>query len=58
MGTASEATRQALCMFEGMKENSLRCDELVYNTLMEGTEPLKMMIMRCVSRWLPAGLST
>lgn len=27
---------KALCMFQEMKEHSLRCDELVYNTLMEG----------------------
>ena len=27
---------QALCMFDDMKERRLRCDELVYNTLMEG----------------------
>ena len=28
---------EALCMFQEMKEHSLRCDELVYNTLMEGS---------------------
>eukprot|EP00439_Symbiodinium_sp_Y106_P085642 s357_g29.t1 len=27
---------KALCMFDDMKERRLRCDELVYNTLMEG----------------------
>ncbi|CAJ1408755.1 unnamed protein product [Effrenium voratum] len=27
---------KALCVFEEMKERKLRCDELVYNTLMEG----------------------
>mmetsp|Transcript_2426 Transcript_2426/g.5760 ORF Transcript_2426/g.5760 Transcript_2426/m.5760 type:complete len:756 (-) Transcript_2426:139-2406(-) len=27
---------KALCMFDDMKDRSLRCDELVYNTLMEG----------------------
>ncbi|CAE7445202.1 unnamed protein product, partial [Symbiodinium pilosum] len=27
---------KALCMFDDMKERCLRCDELVYNTLMEG----------------------
>ena len=38
MLTARAATfTEALCMFQEMKEHSLQCDELVYNTLMEGS---------------------
>ena len=32
----SAVLAEALCMFQEMKEHCLRCDELVYNTLMEG----------------------